>query len=246
MPALAQKDEYGPCAIDAVSDSDGIVVETMTVLPTCWRTSNSSSDVLKCANEAACSPPTNSTWLGGPFCELCEDNYALSAYEPEYRYWEIVEMVWRIFMAGFLVGELRADHAICLVVRVAMLKSLSSRRPYVKVAGAPDNNNMAEAMLVQTIGTLVLCVQLKTGKEGEYGMLGEGELDLLMVACQFLFVGVLLWKTAKGEKQGVVAPELQKYEPEVDEEKEELKKLLEVGETNMHFFPPPCLTQKWV
>ena len=55
----------------------------------------------------------------------------------------------------------------------------------------------------------MLCVLLKTGKVGEYGMLGEGELDLLMVACQFLFVGVLMWKIAKGEK-AVVAPELQK------------------------------------
>jgi len=34
------------------------------------------------------------------------------------------------------------------------------------------------------------------------------------------------WKSAKGEK-AVVAPELRKYEPEVDEEKEALKKKLE-------------------
>ena len=38
-----------------------------------------------------------------------------------------------------------------------------------------------------------------------------------------------MWKSAKGEK-AVVAPELQKYEPEVDEEKEALKKELNQSE----------------
>ena len=73
-----------PCADGAVCDSDNVKVETMAVLPTYWRASNSSNAILKCANQAACTPPTNSTSLcatghGGPFCELCEDNYALSA-----------------------------------------------------------------------------------------------------------------------------------------------------------------------
>jgi len=80
-------------------------------------------------------------------------------------------------------------------VSVAMLKALSTRRPYVKMAGAPDNNIFAEAMLEQMIGTLVLCVLLKARKEaGGHELLPEGVLDYLMVACQFAFVFVLLWK----------------------------------------------------
>ena len=73
-----------PCAVGAVCDSDGMRVETMAISPTYWRTSNSSNNILKCTNEAACTSPTNSTSLcaaghGGPFCELCVDTYALSA-----------------------------------------------------------------------------------------------------------------------------------------------------------------------
>ena len=140
-------------------------------------------------------------------------SFLFEAYKPEYWYVrERSEHMELTCMTGFLVVLTRSSYeqiAICLLVSVAMLKSLSNRRPYTKVAGAPDNNNMAEAMLAQTVGTLVLCVLLKTGKVGEYGMLGEGELDLLRVACQFLFVDVLMWKIAKGEK-AVVAPELPK------------------------------------
>ena len=73
-----------PCKVGAVCDSDGRKVETMALSPTFRRTSNASNDILKCPNEAACTPPTNSTSIcatghGGPFCELCEDNYSLSA-----------------------------------------------------------------------------------------------------------------------------------------------------------------------
>jgi len=39
-----------PCAVGAVCDSDDIQVETMVLLEGYWRTSNSSNDVLKCAN----------------------------------------------------------------------------------------------------------------------------------------------------------------------------------------------------
>jgi len=100
-------------------------------------------------------------------------------------------VVERIFMTGFLVVLARGSYeqlVICLLASVAMLKTLSSRRPYMQMVGVPDNNNTAEAMLEQTIGTLVLCVLLKTGKEGGYGMLGDGTLDLLVVACQFWLV----------------------------------------------------------
>jgi len=56
----------------------------MLLLPSYWRTSNSSIDVLKCDNEAACTAPTNSTDVCalnhvGPFCEMCAEGFALAA-----------------------------------------------------------------------------------------------------------------------------------------------------------------------
>jgi len=55
----------------------------MPLLPSYWRTSNSSADILKCYNEAACTPPTNSTDVCalnhvGPFCEMCAEGFALA------------------------------------------------------------------------------------------------------------------------------------------------------------------------
>jgi len=53
-------------------------------MPSYWRTSNSSAEILKCDNEAACTPPTNSTDVCalshvGLFCEMCAEGFALAA-----------------------------------------------------------------------------------------------------------------------------------------------------------------------
>jgi len=53
-------------------------------MPSYWRTSYSSAEILKCDNEAACTPPANSTDVCalshvGPFCEMCAEGFALAA-----------------------------------------------------------------------------------------------------------------------------------------------------------------------
>jgi len=73
-----------PCPEGGVCDGLGLTLEAMPLLPSYWRTSNSSADVLKCDNEAACTPPANSTDVCafnhvGPFCDICAEGYALAA-----------------------------------------------------------------------------------------------------------------------------------------------------------------------
>ena len=94
---------------------------------------------------------------------------------------------------------------ICVVVSVVELKAVGSRRPYLRLmdadstvdAIAPDNNDVAEVMMWQTISTLLLCVLVKGGREAEGGVLGEKALDGMLLACQFLFVVLLFQKRVK-------------------------------------------------
>ena len=62
------------------------MVETMAILPTFWRTSNSSCDALKFANEAACTPPTNSTSLWARWPALRAQLAALAARVQGYEH----------------------------------------------------------------------------------------------------------------------------------------------------------------
>ena len=139
--------------------------------------------------------------------------FLFQSYRPEYWYWEVLEMVRRIFMTGFLVVLVRGSVEqiiICVVVSVITLKAVGSRRPYLRLidadgtvdAVAPDNNDVAEGMMWQTISTLLLCVLVKGDEEAEGGVLGEKALDGMLVASQFLFVAVAGWKMARGRGGG--------------------------------------------
>ena len=44
---------------------------------------------------------------------------------------------------------------------------------------------------------MMLCLLLKSGRDTGFGELGEGAIDVLMVACQFIFVVVLMVKAAE-------------------------------------------------
>ena len=77
-------DACEPCPEGGLCEELGLTLEAMSLLPSYWRTSNSSADVLHCDNEAACTPPTNSTDVCalnhvGPLCEMCAKGYALAA-----------------------------------------------------------------------------------------------------------------------------------------------------------------------
>ena len=97
-----------------------------------------------------------------------------------------------------------------MVVSVVTLKAVGSRRPYLRLKGengtvdyiAPDNNDVADGMMLQTISTRLLCVLLKAHRESGGGVLGEKALDVLMVASQFLFVLLLVWKRVKRKEAG--------------------------------------------
>jgi len=139
--------------------------------------------------------------------------FLFRSYRPAYWYWEVLEMMRRIFMTGGLVVLARGSLeqiVICVVVSVVTLKAVGSRRPYLRLKGedgevdaiAPDNNDVAEVMMWQTIGTLLLCVLVKGGREAEGGVLGEKALDGMLVASQFLFVVLLFQKRVKKKVKG--------------------------------------------
>ena len=134
--------------------------------------------------------------------------FLFQSYRPAYWYWEVLEMIRRIFMTGGLVVLARGSLeqiVICLVVSVVTLKAVGSSRPYLRLkredgevdAIAPDNNDVAEVMMWQTISTLLLCVLVKGGREAEGGVLGEKALDGMLLASQFMFVVLLFQKRVK-------------------------------------------------
>jgi len=134
--------------------------------------------------------------------------FLFSSYRPAYWYWEVLEIIWRIFMTGGLVVLARGSLeqiVFCLVVSVVTLKVVGSRRPYLRLmdadgtvdAIAPDNNDLAEVFMWQTISTLLLCVLVKGGREAEGGVLGEKALDGMLLASQFMFVVLLFQKRVK-------------------------------------------------
>jgi len=154
--------------------------------------------------------------------------FLFKSYRPAYWYWEVLEMVRRIFMTGFLVVLVRGSLEqiiVCVVVSVVELKAVGSRRPYLRLtdadgtvdAVAPNNNDVAEAMMWQTISTLLLCVLVQGRREAEEGVLGETALDGMMVASQFLFVLLLVWKRVKGGAGGETGGNLVAVIPVLEE-----------------------------
>ena len=81
-------------------------------------------------------------------------------------------------------------------------------------------------MLVQTIGTMMLCLLLKAGRDTGFGDLGEAAIDVLMVASQFIFVVVLM---VKGAEVSASVRHLAEIAPELKYAKEEMSKQLESG-----------------
>lgn len=135
----------------------------------------------------------------------CARRFLFENYKAEHWYWEPVEMTRRIFMTGFLVVLARGSYEqilVCLLVTFASLKALSSRSPFA----APMNNAVAEAMLWQTIVTLLLCVLLRS-KELE-GRAKLTRVDIVMTVAQVGWVPVLVYnwlKRKRREKEGMVA-----------------------------------------
>ena len=91
----------------------------------------------------------------------------------------------------------------------------------------------------QIISTLLLCVLLKAHRESGGGVLGEKALDVLMVASQFMFVLLLVWKRVKREEEGslvAVIPVLEEGESDsakiagLEREKDALERGREEGE----------------
>ena len=78
--------------------------------------------------------------------------FMLESYEPECWYWEVVEMVRRIFMTGFLVVLFCGSYSlicICRVITVVAIAYLASRKPLLQLRkedrvtvneDAPNNN----------------------------------------------------------------------------------------------------------
>ena len=143
--------------------------------------------------------------------------FLFSNYRPAYWYWEVVEMIRRIFMTGVIIVLARGSFAqiiVCQFVSILSLAALARRQPFLQLRDgegeidkyAPDNNNVAAAMTWQTICTLSLCMILK-GKEvvnweDGTGALTEGMLDAMLVACQFMFLVLLVWKRATAGEAG--------------------------------------------
>jgi len=58
------------------------------------------------------------------------------SYEPKCWYWEVVEMVRRVFMRGFLVVLIRGSFgqiAVCVVVTMVAIAFLVSRKPFLQL-----------------------------------------------------------------------------------------------------------------
>ena len=78
--------------------------------------------------------------------------FMFESYEPECWYWEVVEMVRRIFMTGFLVMLFCGSYSliyICRVITVVAIAYLASRKPLLQLRkedrvtvneDAPNNN----------------------------------------------------------------------------------------------------------
>jgi len=180
--------------------------------------------VLLLVNRAKINPPNVSEDEALRLREADESldyiRFLFRSYRPAYWYWEVLEMIRRIFMTGGLVVLARGSLeqiVVCVVVSVVTLKAVGSSRPYLRLkredgevdAIAPDNNDVAEVMMWQTISTLLLCVLVKGGREAEGGALGEKALDGMMVASQFMFVVLLfkkrLAKRCTGGREGKLA-----------------------------------------
>jgi len=139
--------------------------------------------------------------------------FMFESYEPECWYWEVVEMVRRIFMTGFLVVLFRGSYSqicICMVITVVAIAYLASRKPFLQLRkedgevdeDAPNNNTVALAMMWQTFVTLMLCNVLKGKEDGGWdegtGMMTKKRLDVMLVCSQFLGLFVLGFKTKRG------------------------------------------------
>ena len=113
---------------------------------------------------------------------LDADRFLYENYKRGYWYWEPLDMLKRIFMTGFLVVLDRDSYVqlvLCILVNIFALLAVSKSEPFLE----GHNNKLMEAMLGQTIVTLLLCVLVKTGD-------GEGAVDAFMVMAQFFFVAV--------------------------------------------------------
>jgi hypothetical protein len=91
-----------------------------------------------------------------------------------------------------------------LLVSIVALSLLITRLPF----SSSSNNYLAQAVLWQTVVTLLLCVLVKSEAEvGGEGELGIGVVDGMMVASQFMFVPLLVYKSRNDDislKAGVV------------------------------------------